>query len=158
MKNLLTFPLSNIFPAKTKNLVQILDYRRSRIQQEGLVAVMGVFKLILLIFMNVSCQKTEYLNLSLTPLQRGTVMDPSRIYFLNEYYLIENLSARLVEMDSKSGYKFMLASKIEQDSDLEYRIQIRTTHFSNGDPLTLEDVKASFERALSKTGSHVQLK
>lgn len=93
--------------------------------------------------------------MSMTPLQRGTVMDPSRIYFLNEYYLIENLTVRLVEMDSKSGYKLMLASSIVQKTDLEYDVKIRKTGFSNGELVKIDDVKDSLIRAKGNKGSHI---
>lgn len=93
--------------------------------------------------------------MSMTPLKRGTVMDTSKIYFLNEYYILENLTVRLVEMDVKAGYKLMLASSIKQTSDTLYEIQIRETSFSNGEPVTLEDVKESLLRAKRSQNSHV---
>lgn len=82
-------------------------------------------------------------------------MDPSRVYFLNEYYLIENLSVRLVEMDANSGYKLMLASSITQKSDTEYQVQIKDSKFSNGELIALEDVKRSLERATKNKNSHI---
>lgn len=85
-------------------------------------------------------------------------MDPTRIYFLNEYYLIENLTVRLVEMDTKIGYKLMLASKIEEKNINEFHIRINKTYFSNGELITVEDVKRSFERALKNKTSHVPLR
>ncbi len=105
-----------------------------------------------------SCSQNTTLTMSMTPLKRGTVMDPSRIYFLNEYYIIENLTVRLVEMDAKTGYKNMLASEIKQISDLEYHIKIKETFFSNGDRVTLEDVKNTLIRAKNNVNSHVALK
>lgn len=84
-------------------------------------------------------------------------MDPARIYFLNEYYILENLTVRLVEMDTKVGYKFMLASSIDQKSDTEFHVKIKATSFSNGEPITLLDVKNSFERAILNKGSHIAL-
>lgn len=93
--------------------------------------------------------------MSMTPLQRGTVMDPSRIYFLNEYYLIENLTVRLVEMDAQVGYKLMLASSIEEKSELDYEIKIRKTAFSNGEIINVEDVRDSLLRATGNKNSHI---
>lgn len=114
--------------------------------------------ILLLLSILMSCQKTEILTMSITPIKRGTVMDPSKIYFLNEYYLIENLSVRLVEMDARAGYKMMLASSIDQISDVEYKIQIKETYFSNGELITIEDVYKSFQRASHHENSHVAMK
>lgn len=104
------------------------------------------------------CSKPDHLVLSMTPLQRGTVMDPSQIYFLNEYYIIENLTVRLVEMDSVLGYKLMLASKIDQKSPTRYEIRIRDTGFSDGEKITVEHVKDSLKRASQNANSHVAFK
>jgi hypothetical protein len=109
----------------------------------------------LVMFLCMSCEKSNILNMSMTPLKRGTVMDPSRIYFLNEYYLIENLTVRLVEMDAKSGYKLMLASSIEQKSETEYVVKLKKTSFSNGEVITIDDVRDSLLRAKNNTNSHV---
>ena len=106
-----------------------------------------------------ACSNKDILNVSITPLAQETVMDPSTVYFLNEYYLIENLSLRLVEMDAKEGYKLMLASSINIDiSKKIYRISIKETYFSNGDRVLIEDVKKSFTRAMGNNNSHINLK
>ncbi|HXH29536.1 MAG TPA: ABC transporter substrate-binding protein [Bacteriovoracaceae bacterium] len=102
-----------------------------------------------------SCQKNDEIKMSLTPLKRGVVLDTSKIYFLNEYYILENLTVRLVEMDLKTGYKLMLASEIHQKSDLLYEIKIRETFFSNGEALTINDVINSLLRAKQSINSHV---
>lgn len=102
-----------------------------------------------------SCEKSNTLTMSLTPLKRGAVMDPSRIYFLNEYYILENLTLRLVEMDAKTGYKLMLAASIDQINDSEYVIKIKETYFSNGELITVEDVRDSLMRAKDNKNSHV---
>jgi len=119
------------------------------------VVAARIIKLIFILLLFLSCQKSNYINLSMTPLQRGTVMDPARIYFLNEYYVIENLTVRLVEMDTKVGYKFMLASSIDQKTDTEFHVKIKETSFSNGDPVTLLDVQNSFKRAMTNKSSHI---
>ena len=82
-------------------------------------------------------------------------MDPSQINFLNEYYIIENVTVRLVEMDAKAGYRLMLASSIEQKSDLEYIVKIKNTGFSNGEKIRIEDVHNSLMRAKQGLNSHV---
>jgi hypothetical protein len=111
--------------------------------------------ILLVLIMIASCQKSNTLNMSLTPLKKGTVLDPSRIFFLNEYYLLENMTVRLVEVDAKAGYKLMLASRIDQKSETEYEVEIKETYFSNGEKITLNDVKASFLRAMSSKNSHL---
>lgn len=97
------------------------------------------------------------LNVSITPLQKETVMDPSTVYFLNEYYLIENLSSRLVEMDAKDGYRHMLASNITTENNIDYVITLKETYFSNGELITSTDVKKSFERAMGNRNSHIKI-
>lgn len=116
-----------------------------------------ILRLFFILILFQSCQKYSDLTMSLTPLKKGTVLDPSRIYFLNEYYLIENMSVRLVEMDASSGYKFMLASQINQKSETEWEVEIKETFFSNGERVTLEDVKSSFLRAKNNKNSHIPL-
>jgi hypothetical protein len=110
---------------------------------------------ILILLLLLSCQRSEIFNLSITPLKRGAVMDPSQINFLNEYYIIENVTVRLVEMDAKAGYRLMLASSIEQKSDLEYIVKIKNTGFSNGEKIRIEDVHNSLMRAKQGLNSHV---
>lgn len=104
-----------------------------------------------------SCNKDSIVRVSITPLKVGTVMDPSRVYFLNEYYLIENLSSRLVEMDAKLGYKLMLASSIDEITETQYQIKLKKSFFSNGEEITVLDVLNSFKRAMGNKNSHVQL-
>jgi ABC-type oligopeptide transport system substrate-binding subunit len=111
--------------------------------------------ILLVLIMLASCHHSNTLNMSLTPLKKGTVLDPSRIFFLNEYYLLENMTVRLVEVDAKAGYKLMLASRIDQRSETEFEIEIKETYFSNGDRVTAENVKASFLRAMSSKNSHL---
>ena len=110
---------------------------------------------ILILLLLLSCQRSEIFNLSITPLKRGAVMDPSQINFLNEYYIIENVTVRLVEMDAKAGYRLMLASSIEKKSDLEYIVKIKNTGFSNGEIIRIEDVRNSLLRAKQGVNSHV---
>lgn len=113
-----------------------------------------ILKILFFILMH-GCNYNNTLKMSMTPLQRGTVMDPASIYFLNEYYLIENLTVRLVEMDARIGYKLMLASEVKKENDTTYIIKIKETYFSNGEKITVEDVRRSLERARSKKSSHI---
>lgn len=112
--------------------------------------------LLVSLFCLLSCNKEKFhLNMSLTPLHKGTVLDTSKIYFLNEYYILENTAVRLLEMDAKKGYKLMLASEIIKKNDLRFEIKIRPTYFSNGEPITINDVKNTLIRAKASKNSHI---
>lgn len=115
------------------------------------------FLFLFFLVLTFSCNKDSTIRVAITPLNVGAVMDPSKVYFLNEYYLIENLSSRLVEMDAKLGYKLMLASSVTEVTKTHYQIKLKKSFFSNGEEITVLDVLKSFKRAMGEKNSHVQL-
>lgn len=62
-----------------------------------------------------------------------------------------------MSLDENGSYQLELASSISKISDLEYDFKIKNTSFSNGDPVTLLDVKKTIERSL-RGSSHTNLK
>ncbi len=118
----------------------------------------NIYFYIFIILTLIGCNNHHLLTISMTPLKRGTVMDPTRIYFLNEYYLIENLTVRLVEIDAQVGYKLMLASEISKPNDREVHIKIKDAYFSSGEKISLTDVKNTLDRARKNINSQVPLK
>ncbi|MCM2351936.1 MAG: ABC transporter substrate-binding protein [Bacteriovoracaceae bacterium] len=95
---------------------------------------------------------------ALAPQKIGLVLDPLSTEYTNQFYLLENLTQRLVSLDETGNYKFELAQSITKTNELEFVIKIKNGFFSNGEPITLVDVKKSLDRTISRGSQHVDLK
>ncbi len=98
------------------------------------------------------------ISVALKPKDINERLDTRLISYVSEFYLLENLTARLVSMNEDGSYQLELASKIDVITPQEYTIEIRESYFSNGDRITIQDVYESLARVLKFNSSHVVLK
>lgn len=104
-----------------------------------------------------SCSKRDnQISVLLNPKQLHEKLDPKETPFTNDFYLLENLLVRLFVVDEEGNYQPQLVSKVEKKSDLEYLFKLKSSQFSNGDEITANDVKLSFERSMRLGTSHLQ--
>lgn len=80
-----------------------------------------------------------------------TTLDPAKAQDIETIETLSNTYAPLVDYDEKNNLTGELAESWEvMDGGKKYRFKLKNAKFSDGSPLTAEDVKASWERALSK--------
>ncbi len=107
----------------------------------------------------IGCQKgPDMITASLTSRYLTSSLDPSYIQFTHEFFLLENLTSRLVRLDENGSYQLDLASDIERTSPTIFRIKIKDSHFSNGEKISVEDVKNTLQRNIRLGASHANLK
>jgi MarR-like DNA-binding transcriptional regulator SgrR of sgrS sRNA len=94
----------------------------------------------------------------LNPRTEKETLDPASIGYTNEFYLLENLTSRLTSLDEQGNYQLDLASDITEKSPTHYEITIKKTYFSNGEIISLKDVRDSLLRTIRKGSSHTNLK
>lgn len=104
-----------------------------------------------------SCSKSEKLSVAISPLQLNDELDPKNISFTNQYYLIENLSVRLIEMTTSGRVNLILAKSMERPDEKTYIFKIKKTMFSDGSIITTTDIQESFNRILKDKSVHVDL-
>lgn len=97
------------------------------------------------------------ITVSLTPKNLDSPLEVRSINYTNEFYLLENLTTRLVSLDESGEYKLELAENIKEINELEYVIKIKENYFSNGEKISPEDVKKSLMRTILSGSNHVQL-
>lgn len=102
-------------------------------------------------------QATE-ITIILSPKKLDQNLDPISIPYTNDFYLLDNLTAKLLNLDERGNYQHELASNIEKINPRTYAISIKETFFSNGEKITLEDLKQSFLRSLRLGSSHGDFK
>ncbi len=103
-----------------------------------------------------SCQQPSVLKVALTPKKSSEVLDPLTIKYSNEFQILENLTIKLVSLDSNSTYQLDLASEILHKKPNKILVSIKDAKYSDGSSITLEDVQMSFSRSLKGT-TNVQL-
>lgn len=114
--------------------------------------------LILLALTLISCSREgNMLSVLLNPKRLDQHLDTKSIPYTNDFYILENLTTRLLSLDEKGNYQMELASSFEKVSELEYAAEIRETYFSNGELITLQDVEQTFLRIKKFDSSHVKL-
>lgn len=94
---------------------------------------------------------------SLNPRSLEEVLDPARINYTSEFHLLDNLLIKLVSFDENGNYLLDLASDIKKLDDLNYKIKIKDRFFSNGEKITIKDVRFSVERNMRIGGAHISL-
>lgn len=105
-----------------------------------------------------SCQKGNgNLTVSLNPPQLDDTLDTRTILYTSQFHLLENLTARLVRLDEAGDYQYDLATEIKKITDKKYSIKIKDTYFTNGEKVTLQDVKKTIERVIRLGSSNTSL-
>jgi len=83
-------------------------------------------------------------------------IDTSRLFSISEYYLAANLGGTLVVLGAADQYYSCLARRWEVDrakNTLTFTLDPRA-RFSNGEPITTEDVVSTFKRLALKGSLH----
>lgn len=106
-----------------------------------------------------ACSKSETMNIkvSLSPHQSNTPLDTRKIEYTNDFFILDNLTSRLINLEPSGEYSPSLATSIKKESDTKYSIRIRESFFSNGDPITPRDVLETINRARKSGTSHTTL-
>lgn len=102
--------------------------------------------------------RSDLITVALRPNKSSELLDPRKIQFTSEFFLLENLTARLVRFDENGDYQLDFASDVKKISETEFDVKIKKSGFSNGEPITLDDVKNSIERTAQRGSNHVNLK
>lgn len=87
------------------------------------------------------------------------IPDPLQIYSVNEWYILDAISELLVRFDHETGTYIPTIAESWTFSGHELRIKIKPgLTFSDGSPLGVEDVVASFQRIVrQRTSTHYQI-
>lgn len=87
------------------------------------------------------------------------IVDPSKLDIIHRYYLMDNISAKLLIVNHLNDYEFILAESIIPLTDIEFEINLKKNiTFSNGEEIVADDVVRSFKRMIIKGSSHVPMK
>ncbi len=104
------------------------------------------------------CSREDYMiTASLAPRLFSEKLDPRSIDYTTDFYLLENLTTRLVSLDENGNYQLDLADSIKKTGEKEFEIKVKKSSFSNGSLITLEDVKATIDRAMKFGTCHTKL-
>ena len=98
------------------------------------------------------------LTVLLNPKKLDSHLDPISIPYTNDFYLLENLTVKLLSLDEKGNYQLDLAKSIKPLSETSYLISIKESYFSNGNLISAEDVKETILRSAGIATSHTILK
>ncbi|MDH5582152.1 MAG: ABC transporter substrate-binding protein, partial [Bdellovibrionales bacterium] len=93
------------------------------------------------------------------PLEKTEKLDPATMYSTTEYAYLKNLNITLVDIDKNSQYRNQLAKSIDLgEGHQKITIEIKEATFSDGSPITVEDVTKSLKRAIIKGTPHTDAK
>ena len=87
-------------------------------------------------------------------------LDPSRLRYVQEYYVLDNVTTKLIQMGQNNEYKNDLAESFNfSDDKRTIDIKLRNdARFSDGSPITSEDVAKSFKRSILFGVPHIDIK
>lgn len=87
----------------------------------------------------------------------GDTLDPAKVYFTREYLIVKNLTANLIQIGANDEYENDLAESFQFSEDqLTIDIQLKKeARFSDGSPITSQDVAKSLKRAILLGTPHV---
>lgn len=86
-------------------------------------------------------------------------LDPSLLLTADRYVLVDNLSIKLIYINSRNDYEYALAKNIAKSTDgLSYMIDIQKAVFSDGKEITSRDVANSLKRLILKGSAHIPIK
>ncbi len=86
-------------------------------------------------------------------------LDPAKLRFVQEYFAIDNMTAKLVGTGKDGQYINDLAESLEFSDDKKtIKIKIKNAKFSDGSPITATDVAKSIKRAVILGSPHANIK
>lgn len=112
------------------------------------------------LFVVTSCMHKEKTIKALFPYPyTDNVIDPTSVDIIHRYYLVDNMSSKLVYVNQKNDYEYILADEIKKLNELSYLIRIKENAvFSNGDQITSKDFVNSYKRLILYGSPHIPLK
>jgi ABC-type transport system substrate-binding protein len=117
--------------------------------------ILGVIILSLIGCMN----KNREINAAFPLSNESEPLDPSNLGTADKYVLLDNLSIKLVHINSRNDYEYILAKDISKSRNgLSYRISIHKANFSDGTEITSDNIAASLKRMILKGSTHVPAK
>lgn len=113
-------------------------------------------KIVLLLAGCIDMNSSKNLTTSLSIISDPSkVLDPSDIDFVSQYYYLDNLTRRLVKLDSTGQYEYDLAEEIiKEDDEKKWTIKLKNSFFSDGTKINSKVVVDSLTRAFLKGSSH----
>lgn len=121
----------------------------------------GQYRCILaILFILSACMKSNKTIIVAMPSQDvNSTLDPSQLWLSDRYVLMDNLSAKLVHINARNDYELLLAENISvSKSGTDIEIKLKDARFSDGSPITADDVSNSFKRLILKGSAHIPLK
>jgi ABC-type oligopeptide transport system substrate-binding subunit len=118
------------------------------------------FLVVLFLLAIVGCAKKESEIRAIFPYNpNDDIVDPAKLDITHRYYVMDNISAKLLIVNHQNDYEFILAESIVLISDTEYEIKLKNNIvFSNGEEIVADDVIRSFKRMILLGSSHVPMK
>lgn len=103
--------------------------------------------------------KNELIRTNLLGFQKSDVLDPAHLRFIQEYFILDNITVKLIGTGSNNEYENELAKNIIFSPDkTTIDIELKQAQFSDGSPITAEDVSASFKRSVIIGSPHTNIK
>lgn len=122
----------------------------------------SIFVLSLTLFLLGSCdfmKKNSKIRTNFLSYERDTQLDPSKLKFIGEYALIDNVTVKLLHMGPNEDYQNDLAEVVKvSDDKVTIYVKIKKASFSDGSIITSEDVAKSFKRGILFGTPHVDAK
>ena len=87
-------------------------------------------------------------------------MDPTKLSFVQEYFVLDNITAKLIQVGEDGEYKNDLAEHVKfSDDKLTIDIKLKDdAKFSDGSTILAQDVAQSFKRSILWGVPHIDLK
>ena len=113
-----------------------------------------------ILFMLASCHSTNKDIVAALRLSTDdSILDPSQLWLTDRYIVMDNISIKLVHINSKNDYELILAERLDMSPDgRSVKIKIRSAFFSDGSPITSNDVERSFKRLILRGSAHIPIK
>ncbi len=112
------------------------------------------------IFNMIGCMQKDNSIKALFPYpSTDNVIDPNSVDMIHRYYLVDNMSAKLVYVNQKNDFEYILADEIIKTNDHSYLIKIKKNAvFSNGDSIKAMDFVNSFKRLILYGSAHIPVR
>ena len=123
--------------------------------------------LVFILIFNISCRyifdkkgDKPMILTNLLHFKRTEALDPSSLRFVQEYFILDNVTAKLVQIKTDGAYQNDLAESFSFSNDkLTIDIKLRdNAKFSDGSSITTQDVAKSFKRSILLGVPHVDIK
>jgi oligopeptide transport system substrate-binding protein len=113
--------------------------------------------LIILIMLIGGCMSSHdtIITAQLKPLEKGQQLDPSLVRFVTEYFYLDNMLIKLIDLSPDGTYRNALAENIDISEDKKkLTISLKEAYFSDQTPITAHDVVQTFKRVILQGATH----